>query len=232
MAGDGKQPAREVLRADAAGAGNAQARNARLEEPDGRDREDSSSLAGRIVMVFLNRFISGLRRLFHAAQTEQELDEEVRAYLETAVEQKMSGDMTREAAVRAARVEIGSLEAVKDRARDVGWESSVETFWRDAGHALRRLRKSPGFAFAAIGTLALSIGANTAIFSVLHATSLGSSAFRDPDRLAMIWTTPAGHPEASEGARIVEYLTWKEQSQTFDHVGTMLGWSGNLGSMR
>jgi len=183
-------------------------------------------------MVLLNRLISGFRRLFYATQAEQELDEEVREYLETAVEQKMSAGIPRETAVRAARVEMGSLEAVKDRARDVGWESSVETVWRDASHALRRLRKSPGFAFAAIVTLALGIGANTAIFSVLHATSLGSSAFPDPDRLAMIWTTPSGHPEASEGARIVEYVTWKEQSQTFDHVGTMLRWSSNLGSLR
>src|SRR5262249_40859169 len=150
VARDGKQPARKVLRADATGAGCASAGNARLESPDGRDREGSSGVTGGGVVVLLNRLISDFRRLFHATQIDPELDEEVRAYLETAIDQKAAAGMMREAAVRAARAEMGSLEAVKDWARDVGWASSVETLWRDAGHALRRLRKSPGFAFAAI----------------------------------------------------------------------------------
>src|SRR5262249_62126892 len=90
------------------------------------------------------------------------LGEERAAYVERAVEQKVSAGMSREAAVRSVRVEIGSLEAVKDRARDVGWESMVETLWRDAHYAIRTLRRSPGFAAAAILTLAVGIGGNTA----------------------------------------------------------------------
>src|SRR5262249_55785090 len=152
----------------------------------------------RVVMVLLRRVLTGCRRLLHPTEIERDLDEELRAYVETAIEQKVSAGMSREAAVRSVRVEMGSLEAVKDRARDVGWESMVETLWRDAHYAIRTLRRSPGFAAAAILTLAVGIGGNTAIISVLRATSLGSSAYPDPDRLAVIWTTPAGHPDSQE----------------------------------
>jgi hypothetical protein len=74
-------------------------------------------------MVLLKRLTNAFRGLFHKNQVEQELDEELREYLETAAEQKMLAGMNRQEAVRAARLEVGSLEAVKDRARDVGWDS-------------------------------------------------------------------------------------------------------------
>ena len=76
-------------------------------------------------MLILRRFVSGFRRLLDKTQVERDMDEELRAYLEMAVEQKMAAGLTREAAVRAARVEIGSLDAIKEEARDIGWESTV-----------------------------------------------------------------------------------------------------------
>ena len=84
--------------------------------------------------------------------------------------------MSRDAAVRAARVEIGSVEAVKDRVRDVGWESVVESMWQDVRFALRMLRKQPAFTAAAVATLALGIGGTTAIFSVVDALFLRAPA--------------------------------------------------------
>jgi hypothetical protein len=67
--------------------------------------------------------------LFHKTRVERDLDAELREFLDTAVEQKMRGGMSREKALRAARLELGSVEAVKDRVRDVGWESVLEC-WR------------------------------------------------------------------------------------------------------
>ena len=108
----------------------------------------------------------------------------------------------------------------------------TETFRQDVRNAFRVLARSPGFAVAAVVMLALGIGANTAIFSVLRASSLRGSPLPDPDRLAFIWTTPAGDRQSVEGARIVEYFAWRDQNRAFDAVGTMLGWQSTVDSER
>jgi putative ABC transport system permease protein len=108
----------------------------------------------------------------------------------------------------------------------------IETFSQDTRNALRVLFRSGGFAVAAVIMLALGIGANTAIFSVLRASSLRGSPLPDPDRLAIIWTTPAGEPQSNDGARIIEYFAWRDQNRTFDAVGTMLGWQSTVDSER
>ena len=108
----------------------------------------------------------------------------------------------------------------------------TETFRQDARNAMRVLIRSRGFAVAAVIMLALGIGANTAIFSVMRASSLRGSPLPDPDRLAIIWTTPAGDPQSNEGARIIEYFAWRDQNRTFDAVGTMLGWQSTVDSER
>jgi putative ABC transport system permease protein len=108
----------------------------------------------------------------------------------------------------------------------------TETFRQDVRNAVRVLFRSRGFAVAAVIMLALGIGANTAIFSVLRASSLRNSPLPDPDRLAIIWTTPPGNPQSTEGARIIEYFAWRDRNRTFDAVGTMLGWQSTVDSER
>jgi hypothetical protein len=99
---------------------------------------------------------------------EQEMDEELRGYLDAAVKDKMRSGMSEEQALRAARVEMGSVEAVKEEIRSAGWESNVESLWQDVRYGLRQLKQNPGFTVVVVLTLALGIGANSTVFSVLN----------------------------------------------------------------
>jgi putative ABC transport system permease protein len=95
-------------------------------------------------MSFLRNITSGLRSLFRKEQVDRELDEELAAYLEMAAAEKMKQGMSGKEAVRAVRLERGSLEVSKEIIRSGGWESVVEICWQDLRFGFRTLRKSPG----------------------------------------------------------------------------------------
>jgi putative ABC transport system permease protein len=128
----------------------------------------------------------GLRGLFRKQQAEQELDDELRDFLEKSTADKMRVGMTREEAHRATRLEIGGVEAVKENVRSASWETHLESLWSDLRFGARLLRFNPLFAGAAILSLALGIGANTAIFQLLDAVRLRTLPVKNPQEIARI----------------------------------------------
>src|SRR5437879_7427287 len=143
-------------------------------------------------MSMLRNITSGLRSLFRKERVDRELDEELGAYLEMAAAEKMREGMSRKEAVRAVRLERGSLEIAKEVVRSGGWESLVETSWRDLRYGVRMLCKNPGFTIIATVTLALGIGANTAIFSVMDGVLLQPLPYPHQEELVAVRHTATG----------------------------------------
>jgi predicted permease len=123
-------------------------------------------------MSFVRNVASGLRSLFRKERVDRELDEELSAYVEMAADEKMKQGMSRQEAFRTVRLERGSLDCAKEIVHSGGWESILETCWRDLRFAFRMLRKSAGFTAVAVLTLALGIAANTTVLSWISATLL------------------------------------------------------------
>jgi predicted permease len=177
------------------------------------------------LLTMLRSIAAGLRSLFRKERVDRELDEELNGFLELAAEEKMKQGMSRKEALRAVRLERGSSEVTKEVVRTAGWESFVETCWQDLRFAARTLRKSPGFTLIAALTLALGIGANTAVFSVVESVLLRPLPFQNSERLFAIWAVQKDQ-QARIGASMPEFEDYKGQSHSFEYMANLLsGWT-------
>ncbi len=159
------------------------------------------------------RLFKAISNLFDRSRVEAELDGELRSFVEMTVDQKVRAGMDPATARRAALLEFGGVEAVKDQVRDVRALAWLDSSWQDVRYALRGLRKSPGFTTIALLSLALGVGANSAIFGVFYAVVVRPLPYYEPGQLLAVGRAAPRH----NGADVLtpEFVAWQIDQHVF-----------------
>jgi putative ABC transport system permease protein len=171
-------------------------------------------------MRWLFKFPLRLRSLFRKKHVEQELSDELRFHIEKLIDDKVAQGMPPDEARYAALREIGGVEQIKEECRDMRRVNYVENFLQDVRYGLRQLRRNPGFTAVAALTLALGVGANTAVFSIIHTALLKPLPFQDPGRLVLARATFSGTLNPFVSAP--DYYDYREQNDCFDGFSAVL----------
>jgi predicted permease len=169
-----------------------------------------------------------LRSLVRHKKVEADLDDELRFHLEHQVEKAVRSGLTREEAARRARLSFGGIDQVKEECRDARGVQLMDTLLQDVRYAWRMLRKKPTFTIVAVLTLALGVGASTAIFSIVNAVLLRSLPFPDPGSLVRIYFNNPGTGLRGVRFSVPELDDLKDRAGVFEHVTASARGSVNL----
>src|ERR1051325_9994174 len=143
--------------------------------------------------MWLKGLYRRVRALLRSESIHQEIDEEMQFHIDMRTEENVRRGMSPEEARREAERRFGGLTRMKERGYEVRGGRWLETFWRDCRYGARSLRRSPGFTLVAVLSLAIGIGANTALFSVVDAVLLKKLPVEEPERL-LVFEWQAGKP--------------------------------------
>jgi putative ABC transport system permease protein len=165
-----------------------------------------------------------LRSMWRRDALESGLDEEIRFHIDRQTEKHRRAGLGAEEARRQALLKFGGVERIRERTRDEIRPALLDDAVRDVRHGVRVLRRAPAFTAAALITLALGIGATSAIFSVVRTVMLEPLPYKDPDRIVAIWETNRGGTSRNVIAP-ANFVAWRERVRTLDHLG-MIGPAG------
>ncbi len=175
-------------------------------------------------MRFFSRLFFRLRAVLFPSRLEEAMKEEMAFHMEMEAKKLMDSGVPPDEAVRKARRDFGEPEYHKEKARESWGVGTVQNFRIDARHTFRTLRRNPTFAFVAILTLGLGIGANSAIFSVVNGILFRDLPFNAPDQLVSICETFPDDPGRCVTASPPNVADWAERSGSFQDIGVFRWW--------
>ena len=164
------------------------------------------------------RLIRALGNLFHKGALDRDLDEEIASYEDLLAAEHHAGGLAPVAARRAARLDLGGTDAVKEAVRDVRAGAVLETLGRDLRYAIRTLARSPGFTVFALLTFAIALGGLTVIFSFVNALLLKPLPYPQSDRLVMVLETDSRNPVGGYPVAAPNYLDWQKENRVFSSM--------------
>ncbi len=179
-------------------------------------------------MTFWSRFRSWCSVTLRRARMESEMDTEFRFHIEAYAEDLMRGGVSREEAMRRARIEFGGIERVKEEGRDARGAFILESFLHDIRFGLRTLRKSPGFMAATVLTLALGVGGNAVVFSLAYNALLRPLPYASPERIVALSETNLQRGISGSRAAAANFYDWKDQGDAFSSMAAFAEWRFNI----